>query len=46
VKVILRGAPGHRGPALIVVIFAWNEFFFGLNLTAVNAQTCMFTSSG
>ena len=25
--------------ALICVIFAWNEFFFAVNLTAVNAQT-------
>jgi len=32
-------APGIAATALICVIFAWNEFFFAVNLTAVNAQT-------
>ena len=32
-------APGVAATALICVIFAWNEFFFALNLTAANAAT-------
>jgi len=32
-------SPGLVSTALICVIFAWNEFFFAVNLTAVNAQT-------
>ena len=32
-------SPGIAATALICVIFAWNEFFFAVNLTAVNAQT-------
>lgn len=32
-------APGIAATALICVIFAWNEFFFALNLTAANAAT-------
>lgn len=32
-------APGIASTALICVIFAWNEFFFALNLTAANAAT-------
>jgi sorbitol/mannitol transport system permease protein len=32
-------APGMAATALICVIFAWNEFFFALNLTAANAAT-------
>lgn len=32
-------APGLAATALICVIFAWNEFFFALNLTAARAQT-------
>ncbi|MET4002422.1 MULTISPECIES: carbohydrate ABC transporter permease [Arthrobacter] len=31
--------PGLAATALICVIFAWNEFFFALNLTAANAST-------
>ncbi|MGC0367167.1 sorbitol/mannitol transport system permease protein [Rhodococcus sp. 27YEA15] len=32
-------SPGIAATALICVIFSWNEFFFALNLTAVQAQT-------
>lgn len=32
-------APGIAATALICVIFAWNEFFFALNLTSVRAGT-------
>src|SRR6185295_4789280 len=32
-------SPGLAATALICFIFAWNEFFFAVNLTAVNAQT-------
>lgn len=32
-------APGVAATALICVIFAWNEFFFALNLTAIEAAT-------
>ena len=32
-------APGIASTALICVIFAWNEFFFALNLTAADAAT-------
>ena len=32
-------SPGIAATALICVIFAWNEFFFAVNLTAVNAAT-------
>lgn len=32
-------APGIAATALICVIFAWNEFFFALNLTAAQAAT-------
>jgi sorbitol/mannitol transport system permease protein len=32
-------APGVAATALLCVIFAWNEFFLALNLTAVNAAT-------
>lgn len=32
-------SPGIAATALICVIFAWNEFFFALNLTAAKAQT-------
>ncbi|WP_394940478.1 carbohydrate ABC transporter permease [Psychromicrobium sp. YIM B11713] len=32
-------SPGLAATALICVIFAWNEFFFALNLTAANAAT-------
>jgi sorbitol/mannitol transport system permease protein len=32
-------APGVAATALLCVILAWNEFFFALNLTAVNAAT-------
>ncbi|MFC7405017.1 carbohydrate ABC transporter permease [Georgenia alba] len=32
-------APGIAATALICVIFAWNEFFFALNLTASRAAT-------
>ncbi|WP_010525537.1 carbohydrate ABC transporter permease [Nesterenkonia sp. F] len=31
--------PGIAATALICVIFAWNEFFFALNLSAANAAT-------
>ena len=32
-------SPGIAATALICVIFSWNEFFFAVNLTAVEAQT-------
>jgi sorbitol/mannitol transport system permease protein len=32
-------APGIAATALICVIFAWNEFFFAVNLTAARAST-------
>ena len=32
-------APGIAATALICVIFAWNEFFFAVNLTAARART-------
>ncbi|MGJ9413947.1 carbohydrate ABC transporter permease [Aeromicrobium sp. CF4.19] len=32
-------SPGIAATALICVIFSWNEFFFAVNLTAVQAQT-------
>ncbi|MEV5832571.1 carbohydrate ABC transporter permease [Nocardia sp. NPDC052112] len=32
-------SPGIAATALICLIFAWNEFFFAVNLTAVQAQT-------
>jgi sorbitol/mannitol transport system permease protein len=32
-------SPGIAATALICVIFAWNEFFFAVSLTAVEAQT-------
>jgi sorbitol/mannitol transport system permease protein len=32
-------APGLAATALICVIFAWNEFFFAVNLTAARAAT-------
>ncbi|MFT4398274.1 carbohydrate ABC transporter permease [Gordonia lacunae] len=32
-------SPGIAATALICVIFSWNEFFFAVNMTAVNAQT-------
>lgn len=32
-------SPGIADTALICVIFSWNEFFFAVNMTAVNAQT-------
>ena len=32
-------SPGVAATALICVIFSWNEFFFAVNLTAVQAQT-------
>ena len=32
-------SPGIAATALICVIFAWNEFFFAVSLTAVQAQT-------
>lgn len=32
-------APGIAATALLCVIFAWNEFFFALNLTAADAAT-------
>ncbi|GAB3301791.1 carbohydrate ABC transporter permease [Parasphingorhabdus pacifica] len=32
-------SPGIAATALICMIFAWNEFFFAVNLTAVRAQT-------
>ena len=32
-------APGLAATALICVIFAWNEFFFAVNLTAAQAGT-------
>lgn len=32
-------SPGIAATALICVIFTWNEFFFAVNLTAVQAQT-------
>lgn len=32
-------APGIAATALICVIFAWNEFFFAVNLTASAAST-------
>ncbi|ASU84309.1 carbohydrate ABC transporter permease [Nocardiopsis gilva YIM 90087] len=32
-------APGIAATALICVIFSWNEFFFAVNLTAVQAAT-------
>ena len=32
-------APGIAATALICVIFAWNEFFFAVNLTASRAAT-------
>jgi sorbitol/mannitol transport system permease protein len=32
-------APGIAATALICVIFAWNEFFFAVTLTAVRART-------
>jgi len=38
-------SPGIAATALICVIFAWNEFFLAVNLTAVNAQTMPVTSS-
>jgi sorbitol/mannitol transport system permease protein len=40
VKVLLPMiAPGIAATALICVIFAWNEFFLAVTLTAVRAQT-------
>jgi sorbitol/mannitol transport system permease protein len=32
-------SPGIAATALICIIFSWNEFFFAVNLTAVEAQT-------
>ena len=32
-------SPGIAATALICVIFSWNEFFFAVNMTAVDAQT-------
>jgi len=32
-------SPGIAATALICTIFSWNEFFFAVNLTAVQAQT-------
>ncbi|WP_280459781.1 carbohydrate ABC transporter permease [Nocardia carnea] len=32
-------SPGIAATALICLIFSWNEFFFAVNLTAVQAQT-------
>ncbi|MGC4935447.1 carbohydrate ABC transporter permease [Gordonia sp. DT30] len=32
-------SPGIAATALICVIFSWNEFFFAVNMTAVNGQT-------
>ncbi|NMN97875.1 carbohydrate ABC transporter permease [Antrihabitans stalactiti] len=32
-------SPGISATALICIIFSWNEFFFAVNLTAVQAQT-------
>ncbi|MGV9712006.1 carbohydrate ABC transporter permease [Gordonia sp. NPDC003424] len=32
-------SPGIAATALICVIFSWNEFFFAVTMTAVNAQT-------
>lgn len=32
-------SPGIAATALICIIFSWNEFFFAVNLTAVQAQT-------
>jgi sorbitol/mannitol transport system permease protein len=32
-------APGLAATALICCIFAWNEFFFAVNLTATQAGT-------
>ncbi|CAH0163592.1 carbohydrate ABC transporter permease [Rhodococcoides fascians] len=32
-------SPGIAATSLICVIFSWNEFFFAVNLTAVQAQT-------
>ena len=32
-------SPGIAATALICAIFSWNEFFFAVNLTAVQAQT-------
>jgi sorbitol/mannitol transport system permease protein len=32
-------APGLAATALICAIFAWNEFFFALNLTSIRAST-------
>ncbi|MBB3038305.1 carbohydrate ABC transporter permease [Hoyosella altamirensis] len=32
-------SPGIAATALICVIFSWNEFFFAVNLTAIQAQT-------
>jgi sorbitol/mannitol transport system permease protein len=32
-------APGLAATALICAIFAWNEFFFAVNLTATQAAT-------
>jgi sorbitol/mannitol transport system permease protein len=32
-------SPGVAATALICFIFSWNEFFFAVNLTAVQAQT-------
>jgi ABC-type sugar transport system, permease component len=32
-------APGLAATALICSIFAWNEFFFAVNLTATQAAT-------
>jgi sorbitol/mannitol transport system permease protein len=38
--------PGMASTALLCVIFAWNEFFFALNLTTIHATTLsMFISS-
>ena len=37
--ILPMAAPGIAATALLCVIFAWNEFFFAVNLTAVNAQT-------
>ena len=40
-----RGA-GYRGDGVDLRIFAWNEFFFAVNLTAVQAQTMPVSRSG
>ncbi|ATD72650.1 carbohydrate ABC transporter permease [Gordonia sp. 1D] len=37
--ILLLISPGIAATALICVIFSWNEFFFAVNMTAVNAQT-------